>query len=61
MEKAGLEKALQTVENNFTSIGTLVTDRHRQIAKFVREDHPEITHKFDIWHVAKGKCLISKK
>ena len=44
---------METITNNDLTIGTLVTNRHRQIAKFVREEHPHITR--DIWHVAKGE------
>ena len=57
MEKAGLQRCLQTVCDHDVVIDTLVTDRHRQIAKFLREEHPCITHAFDIWHVAKGECI----
>lgn len=39
-------------------IATLATDRHPQITKFLREDHPTISHQFDVWHMAKG---ITKK
>jgi hypothetical protein len=38
------------------SIATLVTDRHPQINKWVRENLEDTLHMFDIWHVAKGKC-----
>ena len=36
------------------TVDTLVTDRHSQINKWLREAYPSITHYFDIWHVAKG-------
>jgi len=55
-EKEGLTRCLNTVGADL--IGTLVTDRHRQIAKYIREDFPDITHLFDIWHVAKGAVSI---
>ncbi|XP_051952543.1 uncharacterized protein LOC127622482 [Xyrauchen texanus] len=42
-------------------LATLITDRHRQVAKWVREElSPEGTrHYFDVWHIAKslGKAL----
>ena len=41
------------------SVGTLVTDRHNQIAKWIRENHPEIDHRYDVWHVA--KCRLCWK
>lgn len=40
-------------------VATLITDRHRQIAKWVREECPETTHLYDIWHIAKGKSGIT--
>ena len=47
-------------EQNFT-VDTLVTDRHTQINKWLRETHPSISHYFDIWHVAKGTMIITVK
>ena len=55
-ELEGLKRALQVVGTE--NIHKLVTDRHRQIAKWLRENLPQILHCFDVWHVAKG---ISKK
>ena len=57
MEKAGLVKSLTCISDNDLAIGTMVTGRHRGIAKMIREDYPDITHLYDIWHVAKGKKL----
>jgi hypothetical protein len=37
------------------NIASLVTDRHRSIAKFLREEQPNVKHRFDLWHVAKCK------
>ena len=38
------------------TVGTLVTDRHQQITKWIKEEHPNVKHYFDVWHVAKGQC-----
>ena len=38
-------------------VDVLVTDRHKQINKWLREAHPKIKHYYDIWHVAKGMCV----
>lgn len=59
MEKEGLSRALQYLHDKGLVIQILVTDRHRQIAKWMRESHPEIKHYFDVWHVAKGMSIIS--
>ena len=39
------------------TIDVLVTDRHKQINKWLHESHPDIKHYFDTWHVAKGAYL----
>ena len=54
MEKEGLQRVLENLALNNLHVGILVTDRHRQIAKWIRENHREIKHYFDVWHVAKG-------
>lgn len=54
MEKEGLERVLDFLDKQNLTVATLVTDRHKQINKWLRETHPSITHFFDIWHVAKG-------
>ena len=36
------------------NVAALVTDRHRQIAKWIRENLPNVKHYYDVWHVAKG-------
>lgn len=58
MEKEGLIRAIQFMESNNLSINLLVTDRHRQIDKWLRTEQPEITHRYDVWHVAKCKELV---
>ena len=39
-------------------IGLFVTDRHKQIAKWLRENAPDVDHRYDIWHLAKCKFII---
>ena len=40
------------------AIKVFVSDRHRGIAKWIRENQPSVDHYFDQWHVAKG--LVKK-
>lgn len=54
MEKEGLIRAVMYLHEQNLSIGTLITDRHPAIQKWVRETFPEATHLYDVWHVAKG-------
>lgn len=39
------------------TIDKMVTDRHRQLAKYIREIMPAIIHMYDVWHVAKGNNI----
>ena len=57
MEKEGLVRAVKLLKNKKFKIGTLVTDRHTQIAKWVRDNMPTTDHRYDIWHMA--KCRLS--
>ena len=57
MEKEGLQRVLNYLQQQYMQIDVLVTDRHRQINKWLRENHTEIAHYYDIWHVAKGPCI----
>ena len=54
MEKEGLERVLLFLKQQGLTVEVLVTDRHKQINKWVRESYPAITHYYDVWHVAKG-------
>lgn len=54
MEKEGLVRSITALEEAGVKIGNIVTDRHPQIQKFLREEKPTIQHFFDVWHVAKG-------
>jgi len=55
MEKEGLSRALQFLHDNALTVGMLITDRHKQINKFMNQDYSEVEHQCDIWYVAKGK------
>ncbi|CAL9690969.1 unnamed protein product [Knipowitschia caucasica] len=55
MELEGLKRCRNDVEG--LSIKALVTDRHRQVAKWIRESW-KVPHFYDCWHVVKG---LSKK
>ena len=59
MEKEGLARVLNFLQQQGLNISVLVTDRHRQINKWLRENHSEITHYYDVWHVAKGNKAYS--
>ncbi|XP_014678607.1 PREDICTED: uncharacterized protein LOC106818407 [Priapulus caudatus] len=54
MELEGLKRVLTTLNDNDIAVASIITDRHVQIRKFLREKHPEIHHWFDVWHLSKG-------
>ena len=55
MEKQGLIQCLDTAATAGLHVNTIVTDWHPQIMKYLREQMPSTEHKFDVWHVVKGK------
>ncbi|XP_033725378.1 uncharacterized protein LOC117315337 [Pecten maximus] len=61
MELEGLKRSISHLEENDISLKNLVTDRHVMVKKFMREQHPNTDHYFDVWHVAKGVTKKLKK
>lgn len=55
MEMEGLTRALEFLSANSLEVGTLITDRHKQINKFVSKQYPNIEHQYDVWHISKGQ------
>ena len=53
-EKEGLARSLDYLKKAGLTVDVIVTDRHPQITKYLREQHKEITQYYDIWHVSKG-------
>ncbi|XP_034539013.1 uncharacterized protein LOC117812396 isoform X2 [Notolabrus celidotus] len=56
MEKEGLKRSLALLNARGVTLHCIVTDRHPQIQKFLRES--SIPRFYDVWHMEKG---ISKK
>ena len=54
IEKYDFQKVLRGMEARDINIKQITTDRHVQIKKFMREERPNISHQFDIWHVCKN-------
>ena len=57
MEKEGLCRALTFLAANSLQVSTLITDRHKEINKFLYKKHPDINHQYDVWHVSKGELI----
>lgn len=60
MELEGLRRVKRTIQDHGAEVRILVTDRHPQIQKWLRDNWPQVLHYFDIWHVAKGEYFIIK-
>ena len=58
MEKEGLNRCINFLKDSKLEVDVLVTDRHKQINKWLQEAHPKIKHYYDIWHVAKGTVAM---
>ena len=48
-------RGVKFLQSTYFTIDTFVTDRHKQISKWFREQLPNTKHCYDIWHVAKSK------
>ena len=58
MELEGAKRCFREISDAGLKVETFVSDRHRGIAKWIKGDHPDTNHFFDLWHVARG---LSKK
>ena len=57
-ELEGLKRAVVWLEDVCgLTIDTIITDRNRQIAKWIREHLAKVKHFYDVWHIAKSKQL----
>ena len=54
MEKKGLQVLLDKMSSRGVTVATLTTDRHVQIRAFMKKDHPNICHQFEMWHFGKS-------
>ena len=58
MELEGLKRCLGNLHSEDIEISHLVTDRHSQVKAYMKREQPQITHMYDVWHVAKGNMLL---
>ncbi|XP_070208333.1 uncharacterized protein [Littorina saxatilis] len=54
MELEGLKRGVNLLQQSGIQIAELVTDRHPQVLKYVRENMPTTKQSVDVWHVSKG-------
>ena len=58
MELDGAKRGFAFLKSFGLKIPTFISDRHRGIAKWIRQCHVNTKHFFDIWHVARS---VTKK
>ena len=54
MELEGAKRAFTYLQSVGLSIAVFISDRHRGIAKWLRESQTRCAQYFDIWHVARS-------
>ena len=54
MEKVGFKRALESLRKEGINPKQITTDRHSGIRKHMREEEPDISHQFDVWHFVKS-------
>ena len=59
MKLEGLVRVVKKLQGCGLEIGTLITDCHTQITKWIREELPNTIHYYDVWHVAKSKYMCT--
>lgn len=58
MELQGAKNCFAYLNNAGIIVNVFVSDRHKGIAKWIRETQPSTSHFFDIWHVVRS---VNKK
>lgn len=60
-ENEGLKRCLSLLADAGHAVDVIITDRHKQNEKHIKDNHPHVKHYFDVWHVAKGKHSLCVK
>ena len=54
MELFGCKRSFQFLSNAGLEIKTFISDRHKSVAKWIKDAQPSMHHYHDLWHVMKG-------
>ena len=54
LEMEGFKECLNQLDDDEFEVSTVATDRNRQISKWLREQRPDMKHRYDPWHFAKN-------
>ena len=58
MELDAAKRCLAYLKEMAVSIRVFITDRHSSISKWMRQEHKDILHLYDLWHICKS---VTKK
>ena len=58
MEMEGFKRCRSEMEMRGYTVKSVTTDRHIQIAAYMSKEWDDVSHFYDFWHIAKGKCLL---
>ena len=59
MELEGLIRCRAELTSEQVDVGSLTSDRHVSVDKYMRTDWKDCTHFFDTWHICKGITLTA--
>lgn len=54
MKLDGAKQCFQYLADKDVKVSSFISDRHKGIAKWIRETQPNVQHYNDIWHVSKS-------
>lgn len=58
MELEGLKRCRAILDGSKVAVSHITTDRHIQINKYIANHWQEVTHLFDLWHIAKSMFYV---
>ena len=58
MELLGVQRCFEFLTKKGVTPSSFVSDRHKSVAKWLRESFENVAHYYDIWHVA--RTIIKK-
>ena len=59
MEQEGIKTIMHRMKEGAIKVSAIITDGHRSVQKWLRENCKDTKHYLDAWHVAKGeKCVL---
>ena len=58
MEFHAFKKALEFLLNSGVCVSHFISDRHLPILACMKENHKDILHQIDLWHLKKSRFIV---